>query len=180
VFFTVVCFPVGLFAVASGFIFGLWLGGFTSWLGSTVGACLAFILGKRVFQTCVEELAQQYPLFGPLDNAISLNAWKIVFLMRISPLVPFNVMNYLLSLTRVGFWDYTSATAAGLLPPTLLFVYIGTVAKNLNETLASQQSTGVFLVGVVLTIFSIVLVTQISAKVIKAELANSQPEAIPV
>jgi len=169
---TVLCFPVGLFTIASGLIFGMWKGTITSWAGSILGSSIAFILGQKIFQSCVEEMAERYPPFMALDKAIAQNAWKIVFLLRLSPLVPFNIFNYLLSLTSVKFLDYTMATAVGLVIPTVLWVYVGTAAKNFNDLIANPSSRGtvVFFFGGILTICSIVFVTQLSAKVIKKEI----------
>jgi len=176
---TVFCFPVGIFTVASGFIFGFWIGTLLSWLGSIAGAAMAFGLGQQLFHSYVEQhLVQSYPRFPLLSKAISQNGWKIVFLVRFSPLLPFNVLNYLLSITDVTFSDYTTATASGLLIPTALWVYVGTAAKGLNDSFSPSSSplqTSILLISGLITVVSIVFVTQISAKMIKREFEKSDP-----
>jgi len=179
---TVLCFPVGLLTIASGFMFGLWIGTFVSWVGSVIGACFAFFLGKKLFRSCIEEFSSTYPHFSTLDKAISQNAWKIVFLVRVSPLLPFNVLNYLLSLTNINFVDYTTATCVGLLPPTILWVYLGSIAKDLNELISNPTNSGttVLVFGIFFTLLSLIFITQISAKIIKREFELSKTTATVV
>jgi len=173
---TVLCFPVGLLTVASGFIFGLWVGTLISWFSSLIGASLAFLLGQKLFQSCIEELALNYPRFSSLNKAVSQNGWKIVFLVRLSPLLPFNILNYLLSLTNIKFFDYLSATCVGLFIPTLLWVYLGSVAKDLDQLISNPSKSGTFvlLFGTFITVFSLIFITQISAKIIKKEIELSK------
>lgn len=66
--------------------------------------------------------------------------WKITILLRLSPLMPYALINYLLSSTQLTFWTYTWCTAVGVLPPTALYVYLGTTAASLSDILGSAFS----------------------------------------
>lgn len=103
---------------------------------------------------CVLKLVDTYPMFSAIDKvpfltcncfficsfqAVTLNSWKIVTLLRLSPVTPYNVLNYALSLTRIKFWDYAWSSAVGMVPSTILFAYIGTAAKNIADIVNNQN-----------------------------------------
>lgn len=125
---TVLFVPGSILTVTAGAIFGLWTGFLTTWLGSTIAAMSAFLAGRYVARQKVVDIARRYPKFDAIDRAVGEGGWKIVALVRMSPVVPFNLQNYFYGLTRIRFWPCFFATWFGMIPGTFLFVYIGHIA----------------------------------------------------
>lgn len=136
--------PGSALTLAAGFAFGL--AGFpTVVIGATLGAGLSFLVGRHLARGWVARQVAGSPMFGAIDKAIESEGWKIVGLMRLSPLVPFNLQNYFFGVTKVGFWPYLVTTFFGILPGTLLFVWIGSLgAAGLggNTGMAQAGMTG--------------------------------------
>lgn len=105
---------------------------------SVVGASLAFILGRSVTRDWVAGRIENHGRFQRLDEAIKKEGFKIVLLLRLSPIMPFNVLNYVLGLTSVRLRDYIIASAIGMLPATALFVYAGSVTHTFAAAAAGQ------------------------------------------
>ncbi len=123
---TVALAPGALLTVAAGVAFGLQ--GFpTVVIGATAGAALAFLVGRYFARAWVERQIRKSRIFQAIDKAIEADGWKIVGLMRLSPLVPFNLQNYFFGVTKVGFWPYLITTFFGIMPGTLLYVWIGSL-----------------------------------------------------
>jgi uncharacterized membrane protein YdjX (TVP38/TMEM64 family) len=132
---TVALAPGALLTLAAGVAFGL--RGFpTVVIGATIGAALAFLVGRYFARGWVERQIQQSRIFRAIDKAIEADGWKIVGLMRLSPLVPFNLQNYFFGVTKVGFWPYLITTFFGIMPGALLYVWIGSLGA------AAGMSTG--------------------------------------
>jgi len=183
-----VCFLPGvILTIAAGFIYGTIVGTIYVEIGATVGAQFSFLLGKALFREWVLKMVENYPMFSAIDKAISLNSWKIVTLLRLSPLTPYNVLNYGLALTRIKFWDYTWTNLIGMLPSTILFTYMGTAAKNINDIVSRDDADKteknpmeqvLFYIGLILTLISVVLITIISGRAIKEELREAELKKI--
>lgn len=75
---------------------------------------------------------KKYPHFQAIDRAVSQAGFKIVFLTRLSPIFPFNLLNYAFGVTQVSLKDYIYGSV-GMIPGTLLYVYIGTLADDLTK-----------------------------------------------
>ncbi len=128
-------FPGSLLTLAAGVAFGFW--GIPVALGSaTVGAALAFLVARYLARGAIEKQAKQNEKFSAIDEAVGENGWKIVGLLRLSPLVPFNLANYFFGLTKVKFWPCVLASFFGMAPGSILYVYLGYVGK---ATLAGDQ-----------------------------------------
>lgn len=91
----------------------------------------------------VRKWAADSPFFVSVMKAIDSvdEGWKICLLLRLSPLMPYALINYLLSSTQLTFWTYTWCTAIGVLPPTALYVYLGTTAASLSDILGDAFGT---------------------------------------
>lgn len=142
-FFTVLFLPGFILTVGAGAIFGL-VGGFVAVsLGSTMGAALAFLLGRFLARGAIERKVAGNSKFSAIDAAVAQKGWKIVFLTRLSPVFPFNLINYAYGLTRIPFPHYVLASWIGMMPGTLLYVYTGSLAGNVaRAALAEPPSTG--------------------------------------
>ncbi|HYT93620.1 MAG TPA: TVP38/TMEM64 family protein, partial [Gemmataceae bacterium] len=113
--------PGSLVTIAGGAIFGFWETLVAISLGSTAGACAAFLAGRRFARPWVERQVAGNVKFQAIDRAIGEQGFKIVLLLRLSPVFPFNLLNYALSLTRVAFRDYFLASWIGMLPGTVMY-----------------------------------------------------------
>ncbi|MGH7290376.1 MAG: TVP38/TMEM64 family protein, partial [Myxococcota bacterium] len=118
--------PASLLTIGAGTIFGVVAG--TAWvfIAATLGACAAFMLARTVARGAVERRILANPRFAAIDGAIAKDGRKIAVLLRLSPVIPFTLLNYALGLTRIRFADYAIACIA-MLPGTLLYVYIGSL-----------------------------------------------------
>lgn len=139
---TVLALPGSILTLAAGFVFGLPLGVALTSVGSTLGACAAFAIGRYVAREWVAGHIAEHARFAALDRATRHEGLTIVFLARLSPLFPFNALNYFLPLTAVRFRDYALATWIGMLPATVLYVYIGAAAGDLRALLTGNVETG--------------------------------------
>lgn len=121
--------PGSLLTLAGGAIFGLARGTIYVFAGATLGACAAFLVARYLARRSIERRLAGHPRFAAVDRAIATQGRKIAFLLRLSPVFPFVLLNYALGLTRVRFLDYLVA-CLGMLPGTLLYVYYGKLAGD--------------------------------------------------
>ncbi|MFQ5352895.1 MAG: TVP38/TMEM64 family protein, partial [Candidatus Binatia bacterium] len=157
--------PGSLMTLAAGAVFGLLRGTALVFVGATLGAALAFLASRYLVRSAAERRLGSYKRFAALDKAVGQDGRRIVFLLRLSPLFPFNLLNYALGLTAVSFRDYLLASV-GMLPGTLLYVYYGKAAGDL-ATLASGTSVprgaayyAVMVLGLAATVLVTTLVTR--------------------
>jgi uncharacterized membrane protein YdjX (TVP38/TMEM64 family) len=131
--------PASLLTLAAGAIFGIPAGTLYVFVAATVGSCLAFLVSRYLARVAVERRIEGNPKFAAIDRAVGRQGRRIVFLLRLSPVFPFNLLNYALGLTRVRFVDYAVA-AVGMLPGTLLYVYLGKVAGDVAALAGGASS----------------------------------------
>lgn len=123
---TLLLVPGGALTLAAGLIFGFW--GFPLVVVSgTISASLAFLIARYMMRDRVKALVRKKPVYGAIDDAITEDGWKIVGLVRLSPLVPFGLQNYLFGTTEVSFAGYVAATFFGIMPGTLVYIWLGTL-----------------------------------------------------
>ena len=133
----VVAFVPGfVLTLAAGAIFGLVEGTIVVLVGATLGSTAAFVVSRYLARDAVARKVEGDRRFRAIDRAIERQGRRIVLLLRLSPIFPFNLLNYALGLTRVRLADYVVASL-GMLPGTLLYVYSGKVAGEL-ATLAGS------------------------------------------
>lgn len=126
-----VCFiPGSLLTLAAGAIFGVPRGVAFVLVGATLGATAAFLVSRYVARRAIERRVAGHPRFAAIDTAIGAQGRRLVFLLRLSPVVPFTLLNYALGLTQVRLADFV-AGSVGMLPGTLLYVYYGKLAGDL-------------------------------------------------
>jgi uncharacterized membrane protein YdjX (TVP38/TMEM64 family) len=126
---TVLLAPGAILTIGAGFAFGLWKGFLAVSAGATLGASFAFLVARFIAREKIEAVAQRNDKFRRVDNAIGRQGAKLIFLLRLSPVIPFNLSNYFYGLTGVKFWPYVLASWIGMMPGTFLYVYIGTAGK---------------------------------------------------
>src|SRR5438874_8202790 len=126
---TVLLGPGVILTIGAGFAFGLWKGFLAVSAGSTFGAALAFLVARSIARDRIESMAKGNDRFQRIDSAIGAQGATIIFLLRLSPVIPFNLSNYFYGLTGVKFWPYVFASWVGMMPATFLYVFIGTTGK---------------------------------------------------
>jgi uncharacterized membrane protein YdjX (TVP38/TMEM64 family) len=143
--------PAALLTLVAGAIFGLWRGVILTFVAAVLGSCLAFGLARHGARRVVERRVARNPRFAAVDRAVGREGFRIVFLLRLSPVFPFTLLNYALGVTRVGFMDYLLASI-GMLPGTVLYVYtgkvLGTVAAVAGGARPQQGAADWVLLGV--------------------------------
>ncbi len=177
IFATVLLLPGSLLTLSAGFLFGLPLGFVLVSAGSVIGACCAFLLGRYFARDWVAQKIAGNAKFNALDNAVRDKGFVIVLLTRLSPVFPFNLLNYALGITGVKFRSYALASWLGMIPGTVLFVYLGSAAQNLAEIFSGEAASGnnwLLYVGLVATLILTVLITRFATQALNTELeANS-------
>jgi len=138
---TVALAPGSLLTLAAGAIFGLVEGVAYVFVAATLGACAAFLVARYLARAAVVRRMAAYPRFTAIERAVSERGLSLVFLLRLSPLFPFNLLNYALGVTGVRFRDYLVASI-GMLPGNVLYVYYGRVAGDLAAALGGRPVPG--------------------------------------
>src|SRR6266849_5389890 len=171
---TVLMAPGSILTIGAGFAFGLWKGFLAVSAGSTLGAALAFLVARFIARQKIEAMAKGNDKFQRIDSAIGEQGAKLVFLLRLSPVIPFNLSNYLYGLTAVKFWPYVLASWIGMMPGTFLYVYIGSAGKAAVSVAAGGEAMRhgwqywTFMgVGFVATIVVTIWVTKIARNAIR-------------
>lgn len=130
--------PGSLLTLAAGAVFGVGLGTVCALLGATIGASAAFLISRYLARAAFRRRVDGLPRFSAIDRAISREGGKIVFLLRLSPLFPFTLLNYALGLTRIRFAHFLVASL-GMLPGTLLYTYSGKAAGDVAALAAGHS-----------------------------------------
>jgi uncharacterized membrane protein YdjX (TVP38/TMEM64 family) len=157
--------PGILLTLAAGYVFGLGWGVVIVSLASTSAAALGFLIARYVARSRVEKLARGNAKFQAIDRAIGENGWKVVGLLRLSPLIPFSISNYLYGLTAVRFLPFLLASWVGMLPATFLYVYLGAAGKTAGEKGSRSPWEWALLgVGLLATAAVTVLLTRVARK----------------
>ena len=170
--------PGSLLTLAAGAVFGVGLGTVYALIGATLGASGAFLIARHVARTAFQRRMAGVPQFATIDRAVSREGWKVVLLLRLSPVFPFNLLNYALGLTRIRFVDFLVASI-GMLPGTLLYTYSGKVVGDI-AALAGGQSpprTAAYYLVLGLGLAATVAVTAVVTRLARRALAAATAEA---
>jgi uncharacterized membrane protein YdjX (TVP38/TMEM64 family) len=166
---TVALIPGSILTLFAGASFGVVWGSLWTSLAATFGAGLAFLVGRYVARSWVSQKIAGNRTFRAIDDAVAKEGWKIVGLTRLSPVFPFTLLNYAFGLTRVSFRDYLLASWIGMIPGTILYVYVGSVGRAVTE--AGERSTAqwvLFAVGLLATLLVTVVITRSAKRALAA------------
>jgi uncharacterized membrane protein YdjX (TVP38/TMEM64 family) len=153
--------PASLLTIAAGAIFGIAAGVTYVFAAAVIGSSLAFLISRYLARNAIERQLAGNQKFAAIDRAVGQQGRRIVFLLRLSPVLPFNLLNYALGLTSVRFADYLIASI-GMLPGTLLYVYAG---KTIAALTSADRSTWLLVgVGLLPVIIVTVLITRIARR----------------
>jgi uncharacterized membrane protein YdjX (TVP38/TMEM64 family) len=132
--------PGSILTIGAGVVFGVVRGSIYVSIAATLGATAAFLGGRYFARAWVAARLAGNPKFKAIDDAVGREGWKIVLLTRLSPIFPFNLLNYAYGLTKVGLRDYVIASWAGMIPGTVMFVYIGSLSGDVARAAAGGGS----------------------------------------
>ena len=124
--------PAFLLTVSSGAVFGLWRGTFLTYIGAVLGASAVYALAAPLARTRVLRWVDRDPRVAATRRAVVKDSAWIMFLLRLSPLVPYNLLNYALALAGVRFRDYLLASV-GMIPAIIMYAYYGKVAGDVTR-----------------------------------------------
>jgi len=157
---TVLLVPGSVLTFAAGLAFGLVIGFPLVVVSATIGATLAFLIARHLAYDKVESLIQDRPKFKAIQSAVGEGGWKVVAMLRLSPVLPFNLQNYFYGVTDLKLREYVAATFVGIMPGTLVNVYVGAAGKAASGEGASTLEWSFLAVGLVATVVVAVIVTK--------------------
>jgi len=123
--------PGVILSIGAGTVFGVVAGSIYVSIGATLGATCAFLVGRYAAREWVAARLEGNARFKAIDRAIAREGWKIVGLARLSPLFPFNLLNYAFGLTDISLREYFFATWLGMIPGIVMYVYLGSLVRDI-------------------------------------------------
>jgi uncharacterized membrane protein YdjX (TVP38/TMEM64 family) len=175
---TILFVPGSLLTLGAGFVFanvfglgtGVLLGAMSVFFGASSGAIAAFLLGRFLLRDwVVQGLTQKYSLFYALDAAFEEKGFRIMSLLRLSPIIPFNALNYIAGVTAISLWNYVWSCFA-ILPGTILYVFLGASAGSLSDSANSGSDSTVTLIVIIVGIVFGILAVGVTSYYAKQEL----------
>ncbi|MEL6494042.1 MAG: TVP38/TMEM64 family protein [Cyanobacteria bacterium J06623_7] len=178
---TVAFLPGSVLTLGSGVLFGVVWGSLYVFIGATLGATLAFLVGRYLARGWISQKIAGNEKFSAIDRAVGKEGFKIVLLTRLSPVFPFNLLNYGLGVTGVSLKDYVLASV-GMIPGTVMYVYFGSLAGSLatigGETDANPVAQwAIRIIGLIATVAVTLYVTKIARKALDESIET--PDADP-
>ncbi len=175
---TVAFLPGSILTLGAGVVFGVVMGSLYVFIGATIGATAAFLVGRYLARGWVAKKIAGNNKFRAIDEAVGREGLKIVLLTRLSPIFPFNLLNYAYGVTGVSLKDYFLGSV-GMIPGTIMYVYIGSLAGNIATigTEAQPDNPGVQwairIIGFIATVAVTVYVTKVARKALEDEVLES-------
>ena len=169
--------PASILTLGSGVIFGVVLDSFYVFIGATIGATAAFLVGRYLARGWVAKKIAGNRRFQAIDQAVGKEGLKIVLLTRLSPIFPFNLLNYAFVVTEVFLKDYVIGKV-GIIFGTIMYVYLGSLAGSLATLGTGSQSAdpsvqwAIRILGFIATAAVTVYVTRIARKALEQEVLH--------
>ena len=155
---TVMLLPTLPLNVIAGFIWGGWGGGFISCVAVTIGSWISFTLSRSIFYRRV--FAMERPAwFARIERDVDANDWRYLVFIRINPMFPTGLVNYLMGITKIKSLPYLACTFFPLLIPSVLIAFTGTAFKKLTySTLVENKSTNVVMLMIATSLVVLLLI----------------------
>src|SRR6266700_194924 len=172
---TVLFVPGSVLTLGAGAVFGVVLGSVCVSISATLGATAAFLVGRYLARDAIARKIAKNEEFATIDRAVADEGWKIVLLTRLSPVFPFTLLNYAFGLTRVKLSHYVLASWIGMMPATVMYVYLGSLvnvgAGHRQRTTGEWVSYGV---GLLATIAVTIFVTRVARKALQKKITSAE------
>src|SRR6516225_8455514 len=172
---TVLFIPGSVLTLGAGAIFGVALGSVCVSISATLGATAAFLVGRYLARDAIARKIEKNEKFATIDRAVAQEGWKIVLLTRLSPVFPFTLLNFAFGLTRVKLSHYVLASWLGMIPGTLMYVYLGSLV-NVGAG-HRQRTTGEWVlygVGLLATVIVTVFVTRLARRALAKKIGGTE------
>ena len=154
--------PGSALTLGAGALFGVGLGSVLVSVGAASFTTAAFLVGRYLARDWVAKKIEGNAAFAALDRAVATEGWKIVGLTRLSPAFPFALLNYAFGLTQVSLRDYVLASWIGMMPGTVMYVYLGSLARAAGERHRTPAEWALYGVGLVATLVVTLFVTRLA------------------
>src|SRR4029453_5802878 len=174
---TVLFVPGSVLTLGAGALFGVVLGSVCVSISATLGATAAFLVGRYRGGDAIARKIEKNEKFATIDRAVADEGWKIVLLTRLSPVFPFTLLNYAFGLTRVKLSHYVLASWLGMIPGTVMYVYLGSLV-NVGAG-HRQRTTGewiLYSVGLLATVTVTIFVTRLARKALAKKIGGNETE----
>ncbi len=172
---TLLLIPGSVLTIGGGVIFGIFWGSIYVLLASILGAIIAFLIGRYISRDWISQQLRKHPKFDAIDQAVVKEGFKIVFLTRLCPLFPFNLLNYAFGVMQVSLKDYIFGSL-GMIPGTFMYVYLGSLMGDIALIGTSQQPTNfsievtkwmINIVGLLATVLVTIYITRLAKKALE-------------
>lgn len=167
--------PAWTLIVAAGAAYGPWLGFVVASVSAVLAAATGFLVARYLLRDRITRIARRFRIFRALEAAVNMGDWRVVALVRLSPVVPYMLSNYLFGVTRVRFWPYLLAGWIATAPGTLLYVMLGHGGRR---ALSSDQEMapgqwGLLAVGIAASVVLVVYLSRLAQRALKEEEARA-------
>src|SRR5437867_4039715 len=172
---TVLFVPGSVLTLGAGAVFGVALGSVCVSISATLGATAAFLVGRYLARDAIARKIEKHEKFTTIDRAVADEGWKIVLLTRLSPVFPFTLLNYAFGLTRVKLSHYVLASWLGMIPGTVMYVYLGSLVNA--GAGHRQRTTGEWVlygVGLLATVTVTVFVTRVAKRALAKKIGTNE------
>jgi len=163
----VLAVPAFPLTMSAGALFGTYSGTLLVTTAATIAAAIAFLISRYLARDKVKKIADGYPKFKAIDKAIGEDSLRVVAIMRLSPLMPFAISNYLYGLTSVNFRSYVIGSFLGMMPGTFAYVSAGTATRQAVEGAAGFGAIASTALGIGLAVFSAGYVGKLATKAVE-------------
>jgi uncharacterized membrane protein YdjX (TVP38/TMEM64 family) len=172
--------PGSWLTVLGGFVFGWWRAAAAVSVGATLGACSSFLVGRYLARDQVEHMIARRPRFRALDRAVAEQGFKILVLCRLSPLLPYALLNYGFGLTRMSLARFALASWVGMLPGTIVYAYLGAATGQFVEaepgTSPTSAGRSLLVAGIAASLMLLVVLTRIATRALRSATNESSTE----
>jgi uncharacterized membrane protein YdjX (TVP38/TMEM64 family) len=169
--------PGSFLTLAAGAVYGFWGGTLLVLTGNGLGSLLSLLITRYLLRGWAKRQFAKNKKLRAIEDAVAHDGWRIVCLTRLSPVMPFSLINYALGLTKISAAKFLFATEVGAIPSTCVYVYFGTLIGNLTkigpDLRAHRQVEWIFQgAGLVFTVAVTIYVTRIATKAVQSRLAS--------
>ncbi len=176
--------PGSILTLGAGFVYGPFWGTLLVSPVSVIGATIAFSLARGRLRPWVMKKVGNNERFSVVDKAVGEQGFKIVMLLRLSPVFPFTFLNYALGLTGVKASSYILASFIGMLPATFLYTYLGSLVTSVTELAnapaqGAEDAQSIFIwVGFAVTVMVTAYVTYLARRALRDAVPQEAGEQI--
>ena len=171
---TVLFIPGSVLTLGAGAVFGVALGSMLVSISATLGATAAFLVGRYLARDAIARKIERNDKFAAIDHAVADEGWKIVLLTRLSPVFPFTLLNYVFGLTRVKLSHYVLASWIGMIPGTVMYVYLGSLVQvGAGHRARTTGEWVLYGVGLLATIAVTIFVTRVARRALASKIRST-------